>query len=177
MYVVRRGQFCELSVDTLQNVFSISMRVLRPGKRLLYEPTVIADANSTELVIDGFCWWVRNGAWVTLVICRELMLDGAQLGRLILFVSHKMLRRISRWLVLGMAFAAILALLPRLVIAISGMAGTMWRALRRHWGGTASFHFLISQVALTWGTAHRLLFESSSIWSRATYHLDCLEHA
>ena len=54
MYVVRRGQFCELSVDTLQNVFSISMRVLRPGKRLLYEPTVIADANSTELVIDGF---------------------------------------------------------------------------------------------------------------------------
>ena len=90
MYVIRRELFCKLPTDTVLDDFSISMHVLRSGKRLLYESTAIADENSTEFAMDEFLRRVRIGVGATQVICRGLMPRWSQPCRLILFASHKL---------------------------------------------------------------------------------------
>ena len=176
MYVIRRELFCKLPTDTVLDDFSISMHVLRSGKRLLYESTAIADENSTEFAMDEFLRRVRIGVGATQVICRGLMPRWSQPCRLILFVSHKLLRWISPWLLLGLLVAliilsfyerfALLILLPGFVVAIVALVGALFPQLRRHWGVAIPFYFTLSQIALTWGMVRSLLFDSSGVWSR-----------
>ena len=176
MYVIRRELFCKLPTDTVLDDFSISMHVLRSGKRLLYESTAIADENSTEFAMDEFLRRVRIGVGATQVICRGLMPRWSQPCRLILFASHKLLRWISPWLLLGLLVAliilsfyerfALLILLPGFVVAIVALVGALFPQLRRHWGVAIPFYFTLSQIALTWGMVRSLLFDSSGVWSR-----------
>ena len=176
MYVIRRELFCKLPTDTVLDDFSISMHVLRSGKRLLYESTAIADENSTEFAMDEFLRRVRIGVGATQVICRGLMPRWSQPCRLILFASHKLLRWISPWLLLGLLVAliilsfyerfALLILLPGFVVANVALVGALFPQLRRHWGVAIPFYFTLSQIALTWGMVRSLLFDSSGVWSR-----------
>lgn len=47
MYVIRRELFENLESDTILDDFSVSMRVIRKGFRIIYEPLAIADENGT----------------------------------------------------------------------------------------------------------------------------------
>ena len=178
MYVIRRELFCELPDDTVLDDFSISMHVLRAGKKLLYEPTAIADENSTELAMDEFRRRVRIGVGAAQVISRGHRPRWSQPGRMILFVSHKLLRWMSPWLLLGLLVASIALsfcerfafwiLLPILLIGAIALAGALLPKLRRHWVVAVPFYFVLSQVAMAWGIIRGLLFDSSGVWVRTT---------
>ena len=178
MYIIRRELFCELPADTVLDDFSISMHVLRVGKKLLYEPTAIADENSTELAMDEYRRRVRIGVGAAQVISRGHRPRWSQLGRMILFVSHKLLRWMSPWLLLGLLVASIALsfcerfafwiLLPILLIGAIALAGALLPKLRRHWVVAVPFYFVLSQVAMAWGIIRGLLFDSSGVWVRTT---------
>ena len=184
MYVIRRELFCELPVDTVLDDFSISMHVLRAGKKLLYEPTAIADENSTELAMDEFRRRVRIGVGAAQVISRGYRPSWLQPGRMILFVSHKLLRWMSPWLLLGLlgtliglSFCECFAfwfLFPILLTSGIALVGALLPKLRRHWVVAIPFYFVLSQVAMAWGVVRGLLFDSSGVWAR-TKRLPLLE--
>ena len=176
MYIIRRELFCELPVDTVLDDFSISMHVLRARKKLLYEPTAIADENSTELAMDEYRRRVRIGVGAAQVIARGHRPRCSQPGRMILFVSHKLLRWMSPWLLLGLLGAsialsfceriALCILVPILLIAGIALAGALLPKLRRHWVVAVPFYFVLSQIAMAWGVIRGLLCSSSGVWSR-----------
>ena len=176
MYVVRRELFCELPADTVLDDFSISMHVLRARKKLLYEPSAIADENSTELAMDEYRRRVRIGVGAAQVIARGHRPRWSQPGRMILFVSHKLLRWMSPWLLLGLLGASIalsfcerfafFILLPILLIGGIALAGALLPKLRRHWVVAVPFYFVLSQIAMAWGVIRGLLCSSSGVWSR-----------
>ena len=176
MYIIRRELFCELPVDTVLDDFSISMHVLRARKKLLYEPTAIADENSTELAMDEYRRRVRIGVGAAQVIARGHRPRCSQPGRMILFVSHKLLRWMSPWLLLGLLGAsialsfceriALCILVPILLIAGIALAGALLPKLRRHWVVAVPFYFVLSQIAMAWGVIRGLLFDSSGVWAR-----------
>ena len=178
MYIIRREFFCQLPVDTVLDDFSTSMHVLRAGKKLLYEPTAIADENSTELAMDEYRRRVRIGVGAAQVILRGHRPRWSQPGRMILFVSHKLLRWMSPWLLLGIicvsiAFSlcerlAFWILFPILLIGAIALAGALLPKLRRHWVVAVPFYFVLSQIAMAWGVARGLLVDSSGVWARTT---------
>jgi len=176
MYVIRRELFCKLPADTVLDDFSTSMHVLRSGEKLLYEPTAIANENSTELAMDEFRRRVRIGVGASQVLCRGLIPRWRQPGQLILFVSHKLLRWISPWLLLGLLLTtvalsfyerfALALLLPGLSLAGIALIGALWPRWRRLWIVAVPFYFVLSQIALAWGMVYGLLFDSTGIWTR-----------
>jgi len=178
MYVIRRDLFGKLPADTILDDFSISMRVLRSGEKLLYEPTAIAHENSTELAMDEFRRRVRIGVGVSQVLCRGLLPRWCQPCRLLLFVSHKLLRWLSPWLLLGLLLASValsfyecfawLILLPGLALAGLALVGSLLPPLRQHWVVAIPFYFVLSQIALAWGMVYGLWFDSTGVWPRTS---------
>ena len=178
MYVIRRELFHKLPADTILDDFSVSMHVLRSGAKLLYEPTAIANENSTEFAMDEFRRRVRIGVGASQVLCRGVFPSWRQPSRLLLFVSHKLFRWISPWLLLGLLFAsialsiyeplALAILLPGLALASVAFVGAILPHLRQYWVVAVPFYFVLSQIALAWGLVKGLLFDSSGIWSRTS---------
>ena len=178
MYVIRRDLFTPLQADTILDDFTTSMHVLRSGEKLLYEPTAIAHENSTELAMDEFRRRVRLGVGASQVLCRGLVPRWTQSCRLLLFISHKLLRWLSPWLLLVLFFASVglsfyeriawMILLPSLFIAAIALVGALLPQLRRHWIVAAPFYFALSQIALAWGMVIGLLFDSTGIWPRTS---------
>jgi len=178
MYVMRRELFCQLPADTVLDDFTLSMQMLRSGEKLLYEQTAIANENSTELAMEEYRRRVRMGVGVTQVLCRGWTPHWWQPGRWFLFVSHKLLRWMSPWLLLGLLVAAIalsfchcfawVILGPGLVFAGLALAGALFPRLRRLWMVAVPFYFVLSQLALAWGMVSGLLFDSTGVWSRTT---------
>lgn len=178
MYVIRRELFGELPADTVLDDFSISMNVLRSGKKLLYEPTAIADENATELAMDEYRRRVRIGIGAAQFLARGVFPLWTQPRRLLMFASHKLLRWISPWLVLALFIAAIalsfrtplawIVLAPGLVAIVLAIAGAALPKLRRHWIVTIPFYFVLSELAFTHGIIRGLLFKSSGMWQRTS---------
>jgi len=178
MYVIRRDLFSQLPADTILDDFSTSMHVLRSGGKLLYEPTAIARENSTELAMDEFRRRVRIGVGASQVLCRGLIPRWRQPCRLLLFVSHKLLRWLSPWLLLGLLFAlialsfytyfALAILLPGLILAGIAFVGALVPPLRRHRIVAVPFYFVLSQIALAWGMVYGLGFDSTGVWPRTS---------
>ena len=178
MYIMRRELFCKLPTDTVLDDFSTSIHILQSGEKLLYEPTAIANENSTELAMDEFRRRVRIGIGASQVLCRGLFPSWRQPCRLLLFVSHKLMRWISPWLLFGLIVfsvallyhnhIALAILLPGLALASFALAGAISPPLRKHWLVAVPFYFVLSQVALAWGMVYGLLFNSTGIWTRTS---------
>jgi len=178
MYVIRRELFGELPADTVLDDLLISTNVLRSGKKLLYEPTAIANENATELAIDEYLRRVRIGIGAAQFLARGVFPRWTQPCRLLMFASHKLLRWISPWLVLAL-FAAAFAwsfheplawwiLAPGLIALGLALAGAVLPTLRRHWVVTIPFYFVLSELAFTHGIVRGFLFKASGMWQRTS---------
>ena len=176
MYMIRRELYRELPQDTVLDDFSVSMSVLRSGKKLLYEPNAIAEENTTELAMEEYRRRRRIGAGAAQLLGRGISPKWTQPCRLLLFVSHKLLRWFSPWLlVLLFVMAAILSfyrvvglavVIPGLVLLALALIGIVWPGARRFGLVAVCFYFALSQIAFGWGMMRGLLFGESGIWER-----------
>ena len=101
MYIVRRELFQPLPPDTIVDDFVVSMRVIRQGKRVVYEPTAIATENATATARQEFRRRVRLSAGAMQVLKRGEWPPLVRPVALWQFVSHKALRWLGPvWLVM-----------------------------------------------------------------------------
>ncbi|WP_253156445.1 glycosyltransferase [Stieleria tagensis] len=176
MYVIRRNLFQALPQDTVLDDFSISMNVLRSGKKLLYDHRAIADENATELAADEFRRRVRIGIGAAQVLRRGVHPGWGQVDRMLLFVSHKLLRWLSP-LLLILLFSLLIAwaprnplawlvLVPALLASLLCVVGAMLPSSRRTMIVALPFYFILSQIAIAMGLIRGSIFRSSGIWKR-----------
>lgn len=180
MYVIRRELFCRLPADTVLDDFSLSMNVLRAGRKLLYEPEAIANENATVLAMDEFRRRVRIGKGAMQVIIRGFIPRWSQPERMLLFVSHKLLRWVSPFLLLTLLLlatvlslydkTAFLVLAPGLALVLLAGVGALVPSLRQLGLVSVPFYFCLSQIGFAWGMITGLLFGTTGTWSRTTRH-------
>lgn len=174
MYAIRKEYFPRLPPDTILDDFTTSMHLLRTGKKLVYEPTAVADENATELAMDEYRRRVRIGIGAAQVLRRGWFPRISQPIRMWLFVSHKLLRWASPWLLLAVFLAALGLVASRPVMnwilvpafAFIGLAliGTFSSAARKLWVVSVPFYFGLSQVAFAWGVVRGTFFRSTGMW-------------
>lgn len=181
MYVIRRNLFHELPADTILDDFSISMNILRQGKKLLYDQRAIANENATELAADEFRRRVRIGIGAAQAIGRGIHPRWSQLDRMFLFISHKLLRWISPWLIMTVLVAATMlapttpiawfALAPTIAVISLSFLGALFPGLRQLSCISLPFYFVLSQFAFALGTTKVFFVRPTGIWRRTERRL------
>lgn len=176
MYLIRRELFRSLASDTILDDFTITMNVLRAGREVIYEPRAIAEENATESATSEYKRRVRIGAGAAQVLKRGAYPRLNQPLQLWLFLSHKGLRWLSPWMLLGLTFLLALGaaahpwcqilLLGGLVLGGLAALGGWSSRLRRHWLFAVPFYFVISQIAMGQGLLQGLLVGQSAMWER-----------
>jgi cellulose synthase/poly-beta-1,6-N-acetylglucosamine synthase-like glycosyltransferase len=176
MYVVRRELFQPPQPDTIVEDFVISMRVIRQGKRVVYEPTAIATENGTATARQEFHRRVRLSAGAMQVLKRG---ERPPLGRpveLWQFISHKAIRWAGpAWLVLLLVSSGVLArsvsiyrtaLLAQVLAYGLAAAGALSPRFRRTRIGGPAFYFVMSHIAMAVGLIKGLFNLQQVTWDR-----------
>ena len=177
MYLVRREFVGDLPPDTVLDDFTISMYVLRSGMKVLYEPAAIADENATESAMSEYRRRTRIGRGAAQLLKRGVFPKATQPIRMGLFVSHKLLRWLSPFLLLVLLVSCVglvslngaywPLLLPWLVTGALAVLGVFVLSARKSMVIAAPFYFAFSQIAFGWGFVHGLLFSPSGVWARS----------
>ncbi|MFM8224099.1 MAG: glycosyltransferase family 2 protein, partial [Planctomycetaceae bacterium] len=92
MYVLRRELFPGIPATTLNDDFLLSMRVLRAGFRVLYEPRAVATETATMHAEDEFRRRIRVAAGAAQILRRGEFPPPWQPLNFFCWVSHKLLR-------------------------------------------------------------------------------------
>jgi len=185
MYVVKREWFTPLPMDTILDDFTISMRVLKSGQQVLYEPRAIATETPTPSATAEFKRRVRISAGVAQVLLRGIHPHVNQPVWCWLFVSHKLLRWLSPWMLLT-SFILLNYLSPHnhwclgalifaVVLLCFATVGAASQTLRRHWLFAIPLYFVMSQIAMSYGLLKGLLFAQEAIWERTERHVQGLQ--
>jgi cellulose synthase/poly-beta-1,6-N-acetylglucosamine synthase-like glycosyltransferase len=176
MYVVRRELFQPLPPDTVLDDFATSMRVIRQGKRIVYEPAAIASENGTPSWRHEFRRRVRVKCGAIQALRRGLWPPLSRPIELWQYVSHKLIRWMGPlWLLALLVSATALwstsaiyrtAFLAQ--IAFYGVAALAWifpRFRRIRLAGLA-FYFTMSHVAMGVGLVQGFFHNPSGVWER-----------
>ncbi|MDF1844699.1 MAG: glycosyltransferase family 2 protein [Rubripirellula sp.] len=182
MYVLRKELFRSIPNDTILDDFTISMGVIRAGHRILYFEEAIATENATEAAKIEYERRVRLSAGAAQALLRGNFPPLSQTLDLWLFISHKLLRWLSPFLIL-IALAAAVALtfqqgpywvtmLGRtVVIAFAGLllvaaVGGISTRLRKKPLIGIPFYFVMSQVAIARGMLKGVRGQLDPRWER-----------
>ena len=178
MYVIRRELYPKLEKDTILDDFSISMSVIRAGYKILYDHFAIAHENATEAASDEFRRRVRMGKGICQVMLRGYVPRLSQPLELFLFVSHKLTRWLSPWLLLLILFLAIVlsryhwwfSIIPAsaTLLLLLAAIGAIWPNTRQLKFIVMPFYFVLSQLGFAWGMVAGLRPGSSGAWKRTS---------
>lgn len=176
MYVLRRELFPGIPSSTLNDDFLLSMRVLRAGYRVLYEPRAVATETATMHAEDEFRRRIRVAAGAAQILRRGEFPPPWQPFNFFCWVSHKLLRLIAP-VFLVTALISNVWLLPHgwlyvLALITQGLLyGVAWLAWwrpgvrSRRWA-RIPFYFVFSHVAIARGMLRGFLFQQSGAWQR-----------
>ncbi|HUT89234.1 MAG TPA: glycosyltransferase family 2 protein [Thermoguttaceae bacterium] len=183
MYVLRRELFQPLPADTIVDDFVISMRVIRQGKWVVFEPTAIATENGTATARQEFQRRVRLSAGAMQVLLRRQWPPLARPVECWQFVSHKLLRWAGPvWLVLLLVSSAVLwnagviyraALLAQVLLYGLAAVGSLSLRFRETRIGGIPFYFVMSHVAMAVGLVKGLLNLQRVTWNRTERTTAC----
>ncbi len=176
MYVLRKDLFVPLPADTILDDFVISMLVIKQGKRVIYDPTAIADENATPSARSEFRRRMRVSAGAVQSVLRGNFPPLWRPIELWQYCSHKLLR----WCV-PMLLAALLALnacllwegvMYQAILAVQllgyllATAGVVSVQIRRTRLVGIPFYFVMTFVAMSAGMCKALLFRQSGAWDK-----------
>lgn len=183
MYVVRRELFKPLPPDTILDDFVTTMRVIQQGKRVVYEPTAVANENGTPLARQEF--WRRVRVTAGAVQCFKRG-DWPPLWRpveLWQFVSHRALRWAGPiWLGVLLVSSALLwntgmiyriAFVAQVLLYLSATVGTVSVRFRETRIGGITFYFVMSHIAMAVGLVKGLFNMQRVTWNRTERTGEC----
>lgn len=176
MYMVRKELFQPLPPDTILDDFVTTMRIVRQGRRVVYEPGAIATENGTPTARQEFRRRVRVTAGAVQALRRGEVPSVDQSMESCQFVLHKLLR----WL--GPVWLAILFVTSGLLwdrgavyqaaaggqavfYLLAGLASLSLRVRSTRPGGIA-FYFVMSHAAMAVGLVKGLLNLQRVTWDR-----------
>ncbi len=177
MYALRKELFRELPEDTILDDFTVSMHVLRAGKRIVYDGMAKAIESGTPTTRQEFSRRVRIAAGAVQLLRRWNVPKLNQPINWFQFLSHKVLRWLSPLLFI-LLFALNLLLLPEgaiykfllgaqlLLIALITVMHFVPR-LRRTRFGAVFYYFGFSQIAMLLGLAKGLRNRQIPQWEKA----------
>jgi len=111
MYAIRKELFRPLPADTILDDFVIGMNVALAGRRVIYDPEILATENATTDVGQEFRRKVRIVAGAFRELLRRNGVPGLRHGQVFWsYVSHKLLRWLTPWFLM-VIFGCSLALL------------------------------------------------------------------
>jgi len=145
MYAVRREVYRPNHPDVLIDDFAVAMGVVRAGKRVIYDPEAVATEDAVVDPRQEFRRRSRTAAGGFQAAFGRLATPRArQLGTWLAYVSHKVLRWLS-------PFVLVLAMLGGLLAVLAGNAGSWrWRADVAVVGLQGSL-YLLALVGLLYG--------------------------
>ncbi len=174
MYALRKSLYEPLPGDTILDDFTVSMRVLRSGSRILYAPEAVAYENATESAMSEFRRRLRIGAGASQALSRQVYPRLFQPLRFWLFASHKLVRWLSPLvLMMGWMLVAFLAisdvrfmslLIGAGAVVVLAAVGALSMRLRQLWLISVSFYFVMSQVAMGIGFTQGLVKRQNAMW-------------
>ncbi|MBI3466161.1 MAG: glycosyltransferase family 2 protein [Planctomycetes bacterium] len=177
MYIIRKELFQPLPPDTILDDFVISMRVIKQGKRVAYEPLAQAMENGTPAARQEFRRRIRVSAGAVQSLKRGEFPPLWRPVELWQFLSHKLLRWLSPvWL--GLLVGSNVGLwsagtfyrltLAGQVIAYSLAAIGLWSVRFRMTPlGGIPFYFFMSQVAMAVGLVKGICNRQPVTWAKA----------
>lgn len=177
MYLVRKRLVPPLPPDTILDDFVVSMRVIRHGYRVVYEPTAVAHEGATTQAAQEFRRRVRLMAGAVQSWKRGDWPRWTQPIETWQYVSHKLLRWLGPlWLSLLFVASACLwsahgwyrlSLYAQAAVYTAALAATASRSFRRMPLGGVPFFFVMSQVAMAVGLGRGLLNRQQVTWTKA----------
>jgi cellulose synthase/poly-beta-1,6-N-acetylglucosamine synthase-like glycosyltransferase len=177
MYAIRRELFVPPSDNIILDDFVISMTVARQGFRVLYDPEAVATESATPDAAQEFRRKIRISAGAAQAIKQREGLPSVGQGKLLLcYVSHKVLRWLSPFFLLGLLFANLhlvgwglgygLVLLAQLACYGAALAGVRRNGDRMAWWIQVPFFFALQNAAYLVGVVKGLLVEQRGTWDR-----------
>lgn len=177
MYLVRKQLVPSLPPDTILDDFVVSMRVIRQGYRVVYDPAAVADEGATALAAQEFRRRVRVMAGAVQSWKRGDWPRWSQPIETWQYVSHKLLRWLGPvWLALLLSANACLwtahgwyrlSLCGQGAVYAAALAATASLAFRRTPAGGVVFYFCMSQVAMVAGLGRGLFNRQQVTWAKA----------
>lgn len=175
MYVMRRDLFVDLPPHTLVDDLMNAMRVIRQGKRVVYEPSALAWENGTPSWRDEFRRRVRITQGAVQSILNRAYPPLSRPIELWQYISHKLLRWMGPfWLLLllisnagvwssGLFYQS--AMLAQL--GFYGLAAAAWLSpwLRQTSPAGIAFFITMSHVAMLLGWWQALVSQPSGRWA------------
>jgi biofilm PGA synthesis N-glycosyltransferase PgaC len=182
MYLVRRELFQKLPDDTILDDFTVAMRVMRAGRRVIYECAAKATESGTPSASQEFARRVRIAAGAVQLLKRGNIPRSTQPILWFQFFSHKLLR----W---GSPLLFVLLLLTNAALLGRGLEFQLFFGLQlftysaillSHWIpllrssaiGAVLLYFGISQIAMVGGLIRGILNRQPPQWKkgrRATF--------
>lgn len=177
LYAIRRALVTPVP-DAVADDLVISLRVVAQGRRLVFEPAAVAEEEVTDKVAKEFNRRVRSTerGWRGLMVMRQL-LNPARFGIYALqLFSHKMLRRLTPFL-LALFFVSSMLMLDAgplyLLIGLGQILVVLWvalvlavPALGQVVPGSSMILFLaISHVAMALGVCRYFRGHRSDRWT------------
>lgn len=177
MYVIRRELFENLESDTILDDFSVSMRVIRKGFRIIYEPFALADENGTPTstaeytrrvrVTKGAVQSLRRGYYPSIV---------KQPVAYTQWFSHKFLRWANPLLLLALLLSsgilssyyslALYFFIAQILFYGLGGLASIFPSLRDKPIIGIIYFFVLSHAAMLEGICKGLSGNYSAIWNR-----------
>ncbi len=185
MYVLRKSLYEPLPQDTILDDFVISMKILRNGKRVVYDPEAIANENGTPTAMQEYRRRVRVAAGAVQSIKRGNWPRYSNPIQVWQYLSHKVLRWMGPlWLALFLVSNTLIVIWWNKVawpdrlffqitlgiqaifygLAILGLFSVAFRQTRL---GGIPFYFALSHVAMTVGSIKGLFNRQKVTWQTA----------
>jgi cellulose synthase/poly-beta-1,6-N-acetylglucosamine synthase-like glycosyltransferase len=176
MYVLRKELFRPLPPDTILDDFTISMRVIREGKRIVYEPLAMASEGATPSARTEFRRRARIAGGAVQALLRLAWPPFSRPVELWQFVSHKLLRWMmpAMLLVLGIANLSLarqsvfyeFTLVLQVSVYAVALAGSLSLRIRDTRLGGVAFYLVMSNAAILYGMARALFSRPTGIWQK-----------
>jgi poly-beta-1,6-N-acetyl-D-glucosamine synthase len=177
MYVLWKELFQPLAPDTILDDFVVSMRVIRQGRRVVYDPRAIADENGTPLAVQEFRRRVRVAAGAVQSLKRGDWPGFCRPVEAWQYASHKFLRWLGPLtlptLLAGNAFlwdagvfyrVTLAAQLCGYLLAVGAMVSVRFRKFRL---GAVPFYLVMSHLAMAVGYIKGLFNAQKVTWRQA----------
>ena len=177
MYLVRSELFQPLPPDTILDDFVTSMRVVRQGYRVVYEPDAVARENGTPTAAQEWRRRVRVAAGTVQSVMRGEWPPLNRPVELWQYVSHKALRWMTPlfmivllWTSVVLASSSVLyliALVSQLLGYFVACLGWIFLRFRRTRFGGVPFYFVMSNIAMAVGLVKGLFRMQPVMWPHA----------
>ena len=176
MYLIRRELFQPLPPDTILDDFLVSIRVMRAGRRVVYESAAKATESGTPSIEQEFSRRARIVAGAVQLLKRGQVPRLSQPMLWAQFISHKLIRWLSPLLLLAL-FVCNLSLLEKhygyklflgLQLGVYLSFLTTWRIswLRKTTLGSILFYLGVSQTAIAVGLGRGVLNRQRVLWDK-----------